>query len=123
MAKTELQKDIRALLDHPDRVSSLPALMDEICGILSRHTDDLSHIDHRYRLETTDTGYVRAFALKNGVYQPLGSSDAADVSLLGREEDLLRIFRGELTPMAALLRGKVKIRGSKSALMQFAEFL
>lgn len=122
MPKAELQREIRTLLSRSGSITSLASLMDEISGILIRHADALSHINSRYRLEATDTGYVCAFALENGVYRPLEAAGEADVCLLGREEDLMRIFRGELSPMAALLRGKVKIRGSKSALMQFAEF-
>lgn len=122
MAKDELRRDIRALLDRSEGISSLASLMDEVCGLLIRHTDALACIDSRYRLEASDTGYARAFALEKGVYRPLETGEAADVTLRGKETDLLRIFRGELSPMAALLSGRVKVYGSKAALMQFAEF-
>lgn len=122
MAKADLQRDIRALMERSDAVSSLSSLMEEVCGLLKGHADALRSIDSRYRLETSDTGYVCAFALEKGAYRPLAADEAADVTLLGKETDLLRIFRGELSPMAALLSGRVKIRGKKAALMQFAEF-
>ena len=48
---------------------------------------------------------------------------AVDAEISGREDDLLRVFRRELTPMAALVRGKVRVKGSRAALLRLAGIL
>ena len=50
-------------------------------------------------------------------------ASAVDAAILGREDDLLRVFRRELTPMAALVRGKVRVKGSRAALLRLAGIL
>ena len=123
MGKVELQRDLQALYRHAQDGMALDALTDAICAMLARHTDALRGVDGRYRLKAADTGYARAFALEDGVYRELDSAAPVDVTILGREGDLLRVFRRELSPMSALVRGKIRVQGSKAALMRLAEFL
>lgn len=123
MAKADLQREIRALLAKADASMQLAPLLTELCELLARHPDALCAINSRYRLTATDTGVTRAFALEGGMYRSLADTEPVDVTVSGKEGDLLRVFRRELSPMAALLRGKIKVSGSKGALMQFAEFL
>lgn len=122
MPKANLQQEVRVLLSRADSAALAP-LLDELCALLSRHPDALAAINSRYRLIAPDTGLSCAFALEHGAYRALSDTDAADVTVSGKEGDLLRVFRRELSPMAALLRGKIKVSGSKAALMQLAEFL
>ena len=105
MGKAELQRDLQALYSRAQGNMALSALMDEICSMLARHADTLRGVNGRYRLTASDTGYT------------------VDAAILGREDDLLRVFRGELSPMSALFQGKVRVQGSKAALMRLAGFL
>lgn len=123
MGKAELQQDLQALYRRAEDGITLGALTDEICALLAQHTDALRGVNGRYRLMTSDTGYARAFALENGAYRELDCAAPVDVTILGYEADLLRVFRRELSPMGALLRGKIRWQGSKAALMRLAEFL
>lgn len=123
MEKAGLQKDLQALYSRAQGGMALSALVDEICSMLARHADTLRGVNGRYRLAASDTGYTRAFALEDGVYRDLDSAGLVDAAILGREDDLLRVFRGELSPMSALFQGKVRVQGSKAALMRLAAFL
>jgi len=123
LGKTELQKDLQALYSRAQDDMALSALVDEICSMLARHADTLRGVNGRYRLTASDTGYTRAFALEDGVYRALDGVEPVDAAILGREDDLLRVFLGELSPMSALFQGKVRVQGSKAALMRLAGFL
>lgn len=123
MSKQELQREIRALYAQADGGTGLAALLDGICDALRKHPDALAQINGSYAVRTLDTGLSRAFALKNGTFADLPAESRTDVTIAGREGDLLRVFRRELSPMAALLRGKLRVSGDKAALMRFAEFL
>lgn len=123
MGKAELQRDLQALYSRAQGNMALSALMDEICSMLARHADTLRGVNGRYRLTASDTGYTCAFALEDGVYRGLDGAAPVGAAILGREDDLLRVFRGELSPMSALFQGKVRVQGSKAALMRLAGFL
>lgn len=88
-----------------------------------RHPDALAGISGRYAVLAADTGYARAFALEDGIFSSLAPGAPVDVAVSGCEKDLLAVFRRELAPLAALLRGKIRVRGDRAALMRFAEFL
>lgn len=123
MSKAALQEDIRALYREADGGLELPALMEGICAALARHPEALAGISGRYAVLAADTGFSCAFSLKDGVFSPLSPGTAVDVSIIGREADLLAVFRRELAPLSALLRGKIRVQGDKGKLMRFAEFL
>ena len=123
MSRADLQRDIRALYGAADGGLGLPALMDGVCAALARHPDALAGISGRYAVLAADSGYACAIALEDGVFLSLAPDAPVDVSVSGCEKDLLAVFRRELTPLAALLRGRVRVRGDKAALMRFAEFL
>lgn len=123
MSKTDLQRDIRALYQDADTGLGLPALMDGVCAALARYPDALKSINGRYSICAADTGFTCAFALNGGVFSVLAPKEPVDVSVSGRERDLLAVFRRELSPLTALLCGKVRVHGDKAALMRFAEFL
>lgn len=53
----------------------------------------------------------------------LSEADTADVTISGREADLISLFRGTLSPAKALLFGKIKVKGDLGALSAFASFL
>ena len=123
MTKLSLKRDIQAVYDLADRGMPLANLMEAICGVLSRHEEALKGITYSYRLCAGDTGYVKAFALVDGRFAELGDGDMVDVTVAGKEEDLRLVFRREMSPMSALLRGRIKVVGSKAGLIRLAEFL
>jgi len=123
MSTLSLKQDIQAVYNLADRGMPLGELVDSICGVLSRHETALKGITYSYRLHAGDTGYTKAFALVDGRFAELGYGDVADVTVSGKEEDLRRVFRREMSPMSALLRGKIKVVGSKAGLMRLGEFL
>lgn len=123
MAEISIKQDIQAVYDLADQGMSLGELMDAIGGVLSRHEDALAGITYSYRLRASDTGYEKAFALNEGHFLVLGSTEKTDVTVIGKENDLQLVFQRKLSPMVALLRGKVKLNGSKAALIKLSEFL
>lgn len=123
MSKSDLQRDIRALYREADGGLGLPALMEGVCAALARHPEALAGISGRYAVLAADIGFTCAFSLNDGVFSPLSPGTAVDVSITGHEADLLAVFRCELAPLPALLRGKIRVRGDKGKLMRFAEFL
>ena len=64
-----------------------------------------------------------AFSRVEGRYIPKTEIDEADVIVSGRERDLMDILQRKVSPLSALLRGKIQIKGSKAALIAFGEFL
>lgn len=123
MSKADLKREIRALYRDADGGLDLPGLMDGVCAALARHPDALAGVSGRYAVLAADTGYARAFALEDGAFSSLAPDAPVDVIVSGCEKDLLAVFRRELAPLAALLRGKIRVRGDRAALMRFAEFL
>ncbi len=123
MSETTFRQDIQQVYSIADSGVSLESLMEAICGVLSRHPADLSSVTHSYRLKATDTGYELAFGLTSGAFKPLAAADTVDVTVKGKEADMLAVFQRKLSPMKALLLGKIKLEGSKAALMKLGEFL
>ena len=123
MAASSLKQEVRALYQKADHAPSLPSLLSDICDALRRHADELKGITYSYRICASDSGYVKSFALEDGVYSDSTEMNEADVIVTGKEADLLSVLQQKLSPMSAILRGKVKVNGSKSALIRFAEFL
>ena len=123
MTDEAFQQDIQSVYALADQGMSLDALMDAIGGVLSLHQSALRDITHSYRLRSTDTGYQTAFSLTGGHYVRLDAAAVTDVTILGKEADLQRVFQRKLAPAAALLLGKIKLAGSKSALLKLAAFL
>mgnify|MGYP000770398766 CR=1 FL=1 len=123
MSKADLKQEIRALYRDADGGLDLPGLMDGVCAALARHPDALAGVSGRYAVLAADSGYARAFALEDGAFSSLAPDAPVDVAVSGCEKDLLAVFRRELAPLAALLRGKIRVRGDRAALMRFAEFL
>lgn len=121
MPKQALRDDIRALLDGPARTAPLPRVLDDICATLARHPQALRGHNDRYRVRSGTV--CTSFALEDGVLRMLAPDDSVDVTLSGEEADLLRVFRREISPAAAMLRGKLKVQGSMAAVLRLAEFL
>lgn len=123
MEGSAMKQDIEAVYRLADSGVSLSRLMEAIGGVLARHGDELRDITASYRLQSNDTEYIMGFALERGQYRLLGDPEEADVTVLGKEKDLFAVFQRKLSPMAALLRGKIKVKGNKAALIKLGEFL
>ena len=123
MSVEALKADIKALYQKADTGASLPAMMDGICNLFQRHGEALRGVTYSYRICATDTGYVKGFSLVDGQYFDKTEADEADVIVSGTEQNLLAILQRKLSPMSAILRGKVKVNGSKAALIRFADYL
>jgi len=117
------KQDIDSMNAIAPQCDSLSILIPLLCDVLQRNEESLADITYAYRLESTDTGYRCAFALDQGWFTTLAENDRVDVTVTGLEQNLLAIFQRKLNPAAALLLGKVKINGSKNALLKLASFL
>lgn len=123
MSMQEFEADIQAMYHKADGGASLPALMEGICEVFQRHGEELRGVTYSYRLCATDTGYVKAFSLVDGHFYEKTEADEADVIVSATERNLLAVLQRRLSPMSALLRGKIKLNGSKAALIRLAEYL
>lgn len=121
--KNLLHQEIEAVLAQARDGSTLQSLMDAFCLALSRHPEALRGFTARLRLAATDTGRTCSFSLSDGVYTPLTDSDAVDAALLGTEDALLRVVCGRESPALALLRGRLRIEGSKAVLLRLGDLL
>lgn len=123
MSDPTLREEIQALYQLADRGAELPELLAAVLAAMSRHPEELRDLSYRYRLEATDTGYQTAFALEGGLLRMLGPAEDADVTVTGKQKNLELILQRKLTPLAATLGGKVKVKGSMAALVKLAAFL
>lgn len=117
------KKDIEAMYVFAAKCEGLAVLVPELCAVLRRNGDSLAEVTYAYRVRATDTGYTYAFALWAGAFAELAATDPVDVTVLGTEANLLAVFQRKLNPAAGLLLGKIKVEGSKSALLKLASFL
>ena len=123
MSEATFKQDINAMYRLADQVTSLDALVPSLCEVLRKHQEDLQGITYSYRLQATDTNYSAAFSLDNGAFSDLAPDAKTDVTITGLEKNLLSIFQRKLNPAMALMLGKVKLTGSKNALLKLAKFL
>ena len=123
MTEPTLRQEIEVLYALAEQGVPLDKLIEFIFSMLPRHEAELSAITNSYRLCAADTNYEAAFSLTNGHFSALGREADTDAVITGKEADLYMVFQRKLSPMAALLRGKIKLRGSKAALVKLAAFL
>lgn len=123
MSKTLFQQELEALLAKGSGEMSLAQVLDSLTTLLICHKETFRGVTNSYRLTASDSGISRAFALEDGRYRPLTDSDETDVTITGKEQHLLAIFNKQLKPAAALLTGKLKVKGSLAALNTLAAFL
>lgn len=123
ISKQELKQGIAALCGKDGARLSLSEVIEALCEALRRNPDAISDMTYSYRICASDTGYTRAFSIKAGVFTDMDELDEADVTVSGSEANLMAVFRRQVSPMSAMLRGKVKVKGSMPALVKFAEFL
>lgn len=117
------KQDIEAMYTLAARCDSLAVLVPALYDVLRRNEESLFDVTYTYRLFATDTSYTCAFALDHGRFLELAAGDRVNVTVTGLESNLLAVFQRKLNPAAALLLGKIKINGSKGALMKLASFL
>ena len=120
---TSFQQDIESMYRFADGCKSLEPLVTELCEVLKRNGEARVGVTYSYRLQATDSGYRYAFALRNGAFTPLTATDATDVTVSGKEANLLAVFQRKLNPMAGVLTRKIKVEGSMPALAKLASFL
>ena len=119
---TAFQQDIAAAQDFATKTDSLAALMPVLCDVLKQNGYALVGITFTYRFQTVDTGFTAAFALRNGVYSDLNADDAADVTISGKEADLLAVFQRRLNPVKALLFKKSRLRATRRRSQNWRRF-
>ena len=118
-----LRDDVQALRAQAARGATLEQLMKGVGEALKNHPEELTQITASYRFRANDTGMSYAFSLDGGRYRELEDGAPVSVSVSGSQENLMRIIRGETNPLKALLLGRVKIQGSKEALLALGAFL
>lgn len=118
-----LHEDIVKLYARADAGETLKDMTEGICQAIRAHEGELRGVTYSYRLHATDTGYWKAFSLVDGAYYEKTQADEADTVISGTEQNLLAVLRRKLNPMSAMLRGKIKVKGSMAAVLRFVEFL
>ena len=118
-----LREDIQALYSAAERSEDLGALLEGVLAVFSRHPEELAEITGAFRLMDTANARSWGFRLTRGTYAALADTEAADVCVLGKPENLLRVFKREISPVKALLTGKVRVSGNKGLLLKLGEFL
>ncbi|MCE5344605.1 MAG: SCP2 sterol-binding domain-containing protein [Eubacteriales bacterium] len=122
MADT-FRQDIDAMYAQAARCDRLDALVPSLYAVLGRNGKALAGISYAYRLSATDTGYTCAFSLTDGRFAELTKGASVDVTVVGREANLLSVFQRRLNPVAALALRKIRVEGNLTALMKLAAFL
>ena len=112
------QNDVEALYALADGCESLAVFMPALGEMLSRNSAALTSVTNAYRLVAADTGYTYAFALRSGIFELLSPTEPADVTVTGKEANLLAVFKRTLNPATALLMKKIRVQGSKAALLK-----
>ena len=118
-----LHEEIVKLYARADAGEGLKGMVDGICQAIQSHAGELQGVTYSYRLHATDTGYWKAFSLVDGQYYEKTQADEADTVISGTEQNLLAVLQRKQNPMSALLRGKIKVKGSMAAVLRFVEFL
>jgi putative sterol carrier protein len=75
-----------------------------------------------YRFDVTDAGSWRV-AVDDGAVAVSEGDGAADCVISVPEDLLLRIVRGEQSPMGAFLMGKIRVEGDASLAMRLKDLL
>ena len=119
----DFSEDIQTMYALADLGTSLPRLIEALLEVLKRHPEELKGITASYGIYAVDTGFAKAFALVGGELSLLAPGDTAEVMVSGTAENLLLVFQRKLTPVKALLLGKVKVKGNRGALLKLAAFL
>ena len=117
------KQKIEQLYAFADTCDRLELLFPALFTVLRDNGGALAGVTNAYRLRATDTGTTSAFALRDGIFAELTSADAVDVTVTGSEKNLLAIFQRKLNPATGLLLGKIKVQGSKAALLKLGAFL
>ncbi len=123
MAKEHFQQELHRMLEAGSGEQTLAQVLDGLIELLSRHEDTFAGVTGSYRLNASDSGTRRGAALADCHYRARDDAEAADVTITGKEKHLLAIINKQLSPAAALLTGKLKVKGSLAALNTLAAFL
>ena len=119
----DLNKDVQALYAWAERCETLDEMVPELYHVLRQNENALSGVTHSYRLQAIDRDFTAAFRLERGRFSELKDSDPAEVTVRGTQANLLSVFQRKLNPATGLLLGKIKVSGSKSALLALSAFL
>jgi len=117
------RQDIEAMYAYTEQCDNLDAVVASLYDVFRRNGDSLAGVTASYRLVASDTGFTGGFALTQGRFAELAPSAPADVTVTGREANLMAIFQRRLNPVTAMLTRKIKIDGSKATLTELAAFL
>lgn len=118
-----IRQEIEKVLVQAAQGASLKQLLDAVGEAFRRNPAELKGTTYSYRFCVSDTGLVKAFSLVDGEYFEKTEMDEADCILTATEKDMMDVFLKKQKPLTSLLRGKLQLKGSKTALLRFAEFL
>ena len=105
------------------RFESIDAFVAAIPAMAARSRDLLRGHDGLFRLDTRQ-GRTFFMRLSDGeMTLPENPPDNTDCRVTADEADLLRIVNGSLSPVTALLFGKVRVSGDKSKLLALAKLM
>ena len=102
---------------------SLDALIADLPRLAREHAAELAGKKSLFLFELREGR--RVYVDMNGGQVTVGESSAAapDTVITASEKDLMDMIAGKMNPMAALLRGKVQVKGNKKALLDVLALL
>ena len=100
---------------------SLEAFLQELPALAASHRDQLRGQNGIFELTTKQGKHLWA-CLEDGLITLPETAPAKvpDCVVTADEQDLLAMINGELSPVKALLFGKVKVKGNKGLLLKLA---
>lgn len=103
--------------------TSLDDLLNDLPRLAQAHQEDLAGHNVRFLFETKQ-GRKAYITLAEGQVAVADSADAApDATVTADESDLMDMISGKLNPMAALMFGKVSVKGDMKSLMSLMALL
>lgn len=103
--------------------NSLDELLNDLPALAQRHQEDLAGRTALFLFESKQ-GRKAYIALENGEVTVSDTCpNTPDATISADEGDLMDMISGKLNPMAALMLGKVSVKGNMKSLMDLMALL